>query len=76
MQFTADILGIDVHAAAGPDCSALGAVLAGMLGTGRCTGLDELSTLPRESQVFAPRMDRRKVQENIDGWKSAVRRVF
>ena len=32
MQFTADLLGIDLQVAAVPDCSALGAAMAGMLG--------------------------------------------
>jgi glycerol kinase len=76
MQFTADVLGIDVNVASAPDCSALGAASAGMLGAGLCRGLEELAARPRKTKVYSPRMDAALVKRNIDGWNVAVRRVF
>lgn len=76
MQFCADLLGIELHAAAVPDCSALGAVMAGMLGSGRCSSLGELAALPRESKTYSPQMDPASAQNLLDGWNAAVRRVF
>ncbi len=76
MQFTADLLRIDVHAAAVPDCSALGASMAGMLGMNEVVTLEELAALPRESHVFRPQMDTTTVQRYLHGWNVAVKRVF
>ena len=76
MQFTADLLEIDLEVASVPDCSALGAAMAGMLGTGLCGSLEALTDLHRESKVFAPKMDAATIKKNVDGWNIAVRRVF
>ena len=76
MQFTADLLGIELEVAAVPDRSALGAAMAGMLGTGLHSNLKELADLPRESKTYTPQMDINTVQRNVDGWNVAVRRVF
>ena len=76
MQFTADLLDIELQVAAVPDCSALGAAMAGMLGTGLCGSLEDLAVLSRESKTYCPRMDAATVQKHVAGWQSAVRRVF
>src|SRR4029434_2664096 len=48
MQFIADLTGLEVNAAQMPDCSPLGAALAGMLGTRMHASMDELVKLPRQ----------------------------
>src|SRR5207253_857036 len=40
MQFTADTAGLEVSVAEVPDCSALGAAMAGALGTGACASTE------------------------------------
>lgn len=76
MQFTSDLLGIELQAAAVPDCSALGAAMSGMLGSGLRSGLEELAMLPRETTTYRPQMDEAIVQSNIAGWKDALRGVL
>ena len=76
MQFTADLLSIEVQVAAVPDCSALGAAMVGMLGSGMYATLEELQALPRESQAYFPKMEAAAVQHNVDGWHVAIERVF
>lgn len=76
MQFTADLLGIELQVAAVPDCSALGATMAGMLGLGLCASLEDLAKLSRESKTYSPQMDADTVQKHVDGWQAAVPRVF
>ncbi|MEZ5327216.1 MAG: glycerol kinase GlpK [Verrucomicrobiales bacterium] len=76
MQFTADLLRIELQVAVVPDCSALGAAMAGMLGCGMRDTLDELATLPRETTTYSPKMDTATVQHLIDSWNDAVPRVF
>lgn len=76
MQFTADILGIDLCVSSEADCSSLGAAMCGMLGTGMRSSLDDLTALPRESTVFSPSMAMNEVDDLVKGWHSAVSRVF
>lgn len=76
MQFTADLLGIELHAAVVPDCSAHGALMAGMLGLGLYSSLEELAALPRECKTYRPRMEVEEVQRYLDGWNVAVKRVL
>jgi glycerol kinase len=76
MQFTADMLGLELRVANVPDCSALGAALAGMLGQGLLSDLESLNRLPREITIFHPKMNAELVARNYDGWKQAVRRVL
>ena len=76
MQFTADMLGIDLQVSDVPDCSALGAAMAGMLGTGLQGGLNDLAALSRKTTRFSPRMDAETVKRNAAGWEEAVKRVF
>jgi glycerol kinase len=76
MQFTADVLRIELQVAQVPDCSALGAVMAGMLGIGLRSNPEELAALPRETKLYLPQMDEAVVQHNIAGWNEAVQRVL
>jgi glycerol kinase len=76
MAFTADMLGLEVHASDVPDCSALGAVFAGMLGLGLLAGFDALNKLPRETKIFRPAMNAEVADRNYAGWKQAVHRVL
>lgn len=76
MQFTADLLGIELQVAAVPDCSALGAAMAGMLGLRLSASLEDLAKLSRESKTYSPQMDADTVQKHVDGWHAAVPRVF
>ncbi len=76
MQFTADLTGVELRIATMADCSALGAVLAGMLGLGLRGSLDEIATAPRDDVVYRPAMPREQVQKNYDGWQRAVRQVL
>lgn len=76
MQFAADILGMKLHVSVVPDCSALGAAMAGMLGSGVCGSVEDLAALPRETKTYSPQMDGAVVQRNISGWNESVRRVF
>lgn len=76
MQFTADLLGIELQVAALPDCSALGAAMSGMLGSGLRSGLEELAMLPRETTTYRPQMAEAVVQSNVAGWKDALRGVL
>jgi glycerol kinase len=76
MQFIADMTGLSVTAAQIPDCSPLGAALAGMLGMGVHKSFDELAHLPRETVTFEPKMPAPQVQQLTAGWKRAVKQVL
>jgi glycerol kinase len=75
MQFIADICGVSIVAADVPECSALGAALAGGLGSGIYKSLDELSRLRRAQTVYAPSMTPARREELLAGWRRAVRQV-
>jgi glycerol kinase len=76
MQFTADMTGLDVHAAEVPECSALGAVMAGALGTGLYRSPAELAALRPPARAFRPSLAADRVAENYQGWRRAVQRVL
>lgn len=76
MQFTADILQIEVVASAVPDSSARGAAMAGMLGLGVVSSIAELSALPREGRTYRPQMSAAVAQQLYSEWQTAVKRVF
>jgi glycerol kinase len=76
MQFTADILGIDLKVADHPDCSARGAGLMGALGLGLITSLGELASLPRRERTFRRKMSIEDVQLRVNGWRNAVQQVL
>jgi glycerol kinase len=76
MQFLADVLGVDVAVARMPDCSSLGAAMAGMLGTGACQSIDDLVRLPREQETYRPAMSRERADALHQGWMRAVRQAL
>jgi len=76
MQFTADIAGVELRVAVAPDCSALGAAFAGMLGLGLQPSLEALAALPRDDLVYRPAMPAAAVRARCAGWERAVRQVL
>lgn len=76
MQFTADLVGVDVAVAPMPECSCLGAALAGMIGVGRFGGVDELAAAPAGAVVYRPVRRPEELQRLYAGWGDAVRRVL
>jgi glycerol kinase len=76
MQFTADMAGMDVLVADVPACSALGAALAGALGRGMYSSLEELAALPRDAQPYRPAMAKVLIERNYRGWQRAMRAVL
>lgn len=76
MQFTADMLGLELRASEVPEFSPLGAALSGALGMGVYGSLDDLMDLPFESTSYTATMNRAGVEEYYGGWKEAVRRVL
>jgi glycerol kinase len=76
MQFIADVTGLDVTVAQMPDCSSLGAAMAGALGMGAYTSFDELAALPRKVVTYRPRMAAAEVEKLLAGWKRAVAQVL
>ena len=76
MQFTADLIGAELRVSTMPDCSALGAVLAGRLGLGFDRGLPELAAAAREETVYRPSLPAENVASLYAGWQSALRQVL
>ena len=76
MQFVADITRATVRAATLPELSALGAVLAGMLGMGAHASLTELDALPQSFEDYTPTMSVQQAEEYYAGWLAAVRQVL
>lgn len=75
MQFVADITRYRVRASTLPELSALGAVLSGLLGTGKADSLAAFEALPHAFDDYAPVMDAQDAQRYYAGWQSAVRQV-
>ncbi len=66
MQFLADITGLTIAVARMPDCSSLGAAMAGMLGTGACSSFAELARrLPREQLEYRPVMSSERLRMSL-----------
>ena len=76
MQFAADLTRVELRVATSPDCSPLGAALAGMLGAGVHPTLDALAALPREEIIYRPSMPADRVRAFHDGWQRAVAQVL
>jgi glycerol kinase len=76
MQFCADLCGVELRVATMPDCSPLGAVLAGQLGLGVRRDLAELAGSPREDLVYRPAMPAEQAATLFAGWQAAVRQVL
>jgi len=76
LQFLADLLNIRVRVSDLPEVSALGAVMAGLLGMGQIVALEDLQTLPFESVDYLPEMPQEKIELLYAGWQKAVRQVL
>jgi len=76
MQFTADMLGLELKVADIPNVSPLGAALSGALGMGVYSSFDELTTLPRKYTSYRPSMNDSEVNRYYEGWKRAVAQVL
>lgn len=76
MQFTADVLSLQVRASTLPELSALGAVFSGLLGTGVYTSLDEIEALAANFDDYHPAMEQSLVEKYYAGWRTAVGRVL
>lgn len=76
MQFLADLTALEVTAAQAPDCSALGAAFAGMLGMGGFASPDDLAKLPREVITYRPLMPPERAADLHAGWQRAVGQVL
>jgi glycerol kinase len=76
MQFTADMLSLELKVSDTPELSPLGAALSGLLGMRVCSSLDDLAALPREFITYRPALDREKADRYYEGWKQAVARIL
>jgi len=76
VQFIADVARVAVRASTVPELSALGAALAGMLGTGVHASLESLERLDLGVRRYSPRMPPARADELYAGWKRAVARTF
>ena len=76
MQFIADMTGLRIIAADLPDCSPIGAALAGLFGSGQCRGYDDLSSLPYEHTSYSPQMPRDRADALHRDWRRAVQQVL
>ncbi|MBX3735080.1 MAG: glycerol kinase GlpK [Candidatus Didemnitutus sp.] len=76
MQFTADITGAELRLAPFAECSAFGAVTAGLLGLGVVSSLEALAALPRAGRVYRPTMETARVADLVRGWRHAVQQTI
>jgi glycerol kinase len=76
MQLTADLAEVELHVAAAPDCSPLGAALAGQLGLGLRRDLAALSHRPPQETVYRPSLPAARVAQLYAGWRAAVQRTM
>lgn len=76
MQFTADVTRTELRLAPFAECSAFGAVSAGLLGLNIVSSLDELAAMPRAGLVYRPKMEMARTAELIQEWRHAVRQTL
>lgn len=76
MQFQADITGHPVRQNTSTNVSALGAAYLAGLATGHWQTLTEIAQLPREQQLFEPRMAISDREALYTGWQAAVTRTL
>ncbi|MCB9423382.1 MAG: glycerol kinase GlpK [Ardenticatenaceae bacterium] len=76
MQFVADLTHLTMRASRLPELSALGAVLAGLIGTGVYADLNDIVRLPRETNDFLPVMPSAAAEKLYTGWQTAVQQVL
>jgi glycerol kinase len=76
MQFCADLCGVELRVATMPDCSPLGAVLAGQLGLGVVSSIDAIAARPHPEVIYRPAMSPSHASALFAGWHQAVRQVL
>jgi glycerol kinase len=76
MQFTADILGVDVIRPKVAETTALGAAYAAGLATGYWAGEDDLRQNWAEDKRWSPSMDEAARAKTFAKWKKAVTKTF
>lgn len=76
LQFIADVTKVSVRASTMPELSALGAALAGMLGAGVYSSLEDLSRLDLQARCLVPTMPPDQADDLHAGWKRAVSRTL
>ncbi len=76
VQLIADVARVAVRASTVPELSALGAALAGMLGTGLHASLESLERLDLGVRRYSPAMPAAQADALYAGWKRAVARTF
>jgi glycerol kinase len=75
MQCQADILGIPVSRPQQVETTALGAAYLAGLATGFWESPQQIQRMRGEGKRFTPNPDRRRVEQQLDRWREAVRRA-
>jgi glycerol kinase len=76
MQFTADIIGVELRVAQYPDCSARGAAMMGALGLGLHGSIQALANLRCDERNYRRQMTMEQAQSRYAGWQRAVQQVL
>jgi len=76
MQFTADIIGVELRVARHPDCSARGVAMMGALGLGWHASMADIAAWQSDSRVYTRTMTPEQVQARYDGWRHALDQVL
>jgi glycerol kinase len=76
MQFIADVTGVELHISTASEGSALGAALAGLLGSGGFASPPALHSTLRRPTAYQPQMNRAEADRLIAGWRRAIRSVL
>jgi glycerol kinase len=76
MQWVADLARVELHVAASPHLSPLGAAMMGWLGLGLVASSAALAGMPSAHTIYRPEMNREKTEACYAGWQRAVERVL
>jgi glycerol kinase len=76
MQLTADLANAALRLAPMAECSAWGAVMAGLLGLGHYPSLAALRTLAQTDRIYQPQMARPEADELVRQWHHAVQQTI
>jgi glycerol kinase len=76
MQFQSDILNAPITISDIEEASALGAALAGGLGIGIWSSIEEIEKLYKTREKLQPIMAENKRIQLYDGWKNAVEQLM
>lgn len=76
MQFQSDMLNAPILISEIEEASALGAALAGGLGTGIWNSIREIEHLYRSRDKIQPKMEQGKRKQLYEGWKNAVEQLM